>query len=239
MRPSKGPKKAKNTPTKAPKKASTTKVTKRTKTTKPLIKKKTIAPKQTFTVIKRFGSVALDAQGRPLPVDYQNYTHLHDPYDMFYHDTSSVFDTHDHAEAMKVRFPTHDDVVRARITQRQSLLDQLEPLRAKIKDPKELEAFDNVLVAALNPNETVLTEAEVKYQLEKRGFRDFEQVNSAVQSSWHQFWFNDLKYGTTKDKVTYFVNQGLMWGSTFYMAYIGWDAWTQYLYDLEYPLHDH
>lgn len=140
---------------------------------------------------------------------------------------------------MKVRFPTHDHLEMARADQRKSMLDQLEPLRAKIKDPKELEAFDNVLVAAINPTETVLTEAEIKYQLEKRGFRSFEQINSTIHGSWKQFWCNDLKYGTTKDKMTYIANQAIMWGSTAYLTYIGWDAWTQYLYDLEYPLHHH
>lgn len=197
------------------------------------------AVKKVVTVAKRFSHEVRDAQGRVLPVDYETHE-LHDPYDYFFHDTSKMFDDHPHANEFAHRFPTHDALVTARMTANDQMLEQIPQIRAKITCPKEKEAFEQVLVASLQPSE-ILSKEEVAYKLEQRGFNSIHAVTEPTEGSWKEFLCNDLQPGRLplRQKIETIAHYTAMISSVAFLTYLGYDACQQYFYDLEYPLNHH
>jgi len=192
-----------------------------------------------LTTTKRFGGSAVDAQGRALPVDYDHH-HIHDPYDFFYADTSKIFDEHPILEAFARDYPTLESRVHLKDEADNMLMEQLPEVRAKITDMRELEAFDNTLAfTLLQPETEPLSKEEIIYNLERDGITHPKHLDP-FENSWKEFFTNDFKHGSAPEKMRTIAYHAVMWSSALYLAKLGVDAYNQYLYDLQYPLHgDH
>jgi hypothetical protein len=213
-------------------------VQKRKLSTKKQPKKTKLVPKKSLTVQKRFGATAVDAQGRPLPVDYES-AHLHDSYDYYYPDTSKMFDEHPQFDAWMAANPTPELFDELKDKQREATLNQIPIVRASIKDPKELDAFENILVSSLTAIDNIKSKDEIIYTMEKRGITKPAQLEP-FENNFKQFFTNDLKFGTPAQKFETIVHHAIMWSSAGILAYTGVDACVQYFYDVEFPLHgDH
>lgn len=225
-------------------------------TAKKVKKNKTLAKKGAVKTQKRFGHVALDAQGRVLPTNYDT-VHYHDPYDYYVPGASPIFDENltirkEIAEGIfgsKV-FHSHDDVdtntpkVQAGVSEMGKILDDWQAQTAAfgktITNADEKEAFDKTLGYLAAP--VRLSEEEGKMLAQKAGFKtmdEFHQDNS-FDTSWTNFLTHDLKNGTPDQKMKYIATLAIVLGSTAVLSYEAIDACIQYFYDIEHPLHhDH
>lgn len=193
-----------------------------------------------LTTQKRHGSVAVDHQDRLLPVNYHNH-HLHDPYDPFYVDTSTVFDEHAQ-EDHYLRVLKPGDFEQMTSNQIDALFAQIPTVRKSITCPTELDMFNKTVGHALELNDAIdiKSEAEISYEMEKLGFNHIRNVEF-VHKSFGEFFMNDFRYGSAKDKMLAIGVHSVMWGCAAYLSYIGVSAIDQYFYDLQYPpvSHDH
>lgn len=161
---------------------------------------------------RRMAHVALDPQGRPLPTDYT--MKLHDPYEMFNDETSTVFDPLVVGEQSTERvFEKYAHLLK-------TLPEEVEKTRATIQDPKELAAYDSIMVPLITgkfpEGMKPMTPEEVIY--------DLKQKNQPIplpfgHQSWGDLFFSEFHTGTTSTKIKFTVTMVLMFGSVFSLGY--------------------
>lgn len=184
----------------------------------------------------------LDKNGNALPINYATH-HLHDPYDYFSPDTSTVYDP----PINPISDP--DDAKRCDAYINFTMEEQIMNLRQTLQCPRELNAFDSVLVATLLPkfyaqfigqNDFSKPYADRHWLYETLNHPDPQQryiPQIAETGSWEDFFLYDISTGPRKLKWFTVGMFGIMLGFTALMALEGTMACQQYFYDLEHPFH--
>jgi len=184
----------------------------------------------------------IDSNGNMLPINYSQH-HLHDPYDYFYPDSSTVFDP--------PKNPVEDweDYRRRFAHQMMTLEEDVMKIRQSISCAKELHAFDAIITSQFCANfySSFLSQDDLA-----RGYSDRHWIYEAINhpddeqrfiphpvdyDNWEDFFLYDITMGPKNLRWQTFGFFAMMFGFGGLMAAEGVMAINQYFYDLEHPLH--